>query len=214
MQKVDSLVLFPALEGYLSSLSNFQDIPAERKAVLMPLAAYIREKQVAGLPVKLTFICTHNSRRSHFGQVWAQIAAWRYGVEPIDCFSGGTETTACNPRTVAALERAGLEARAITESENPVYLFRYADGVNPLVAFSKIYNQAPNPGKGFAAIMTCSQAEENCPFVAGAEKRFSIMYEDPKASDGRPDETAVYDARCRQIAEEMLYVFYLVKHPG
>lgn len=205
-------MLFPDLERYLSALSDFNKITAERKGVLKPLADFIREKQLTGLPVKLIFICTHNSRRSHFGQVWAQIAAYHYGIEPIDCFSGGTETTACNPRTVAALERAGIEAQAITQSGNPVYLFRYADGVNPSAAFSKVYNQAPNPGKDFAAVMTCSQAEENCPFIPGASKRFSIMYEDPKTSDGTPDETAVYDARCRQIAAEMLYVFYQVKH--
>jgi arsenate reductase len=174
------------------------------------LAAYIREKRAAGLPVKLIFICTHNSRRSHFGQVWAQIAAHYFGVAPVDCFSGGTETTACNPRTVAALERAGLEAQPVTAGDNPVYLLRYADGANPLAAFSKVYDQAPNPRKDFAAVMTCSQAEENCPFVPGAEKRFSITYDDPKVSDHTPGETAAYDARCRQIAGEMLYVFSIL----
>ena len=205
-------MLFPALEQYLASLSGFDALPAERKTLLEPLAVYIREKQLAGLPVKLIFICTHNSRRSHFGQVWAQVAAHHFGITPVECFSGGTETTACNPRTVAALERAGIGAQAITGGENPVYLFRYADGINPVAAFSKVYDQAPNPRKGFAAVMTCSQAEENCPFVPGAEKRFSVMYDDPKASDGSPDEAAVYDARCRQIAAEMLYVFDRVKH--
>lgn len=207
-------MLFPVLEQYLVSLSDFDALSAERKALLEPLAVYIREKLAAGLPAKLIFICTHNSRRSHFGQVWAQVAAHRYGIMPVDCFSGGTETTACNPRTVAALERAGIEAQPITDGENPVYLFRYADGINPVAAFSKVYDQAPNPRKGFAAVMTCSQAEENCPFIPGGDKRLPVMYDDPKASDGLPDEAAVYDARCRQIAAEMLYVFYLVKHPA
>ena len=205
-------MLFPALEQYLASLSDFGALPAERKTMLEPLAVYLREKQLAGLPVRLIFICTHNSRRSHFGQVWAQVAAHHSGITPVDCFSGGTETTACNPRTVAALERAGIGVQAITSGENPVYLFRYADGINPVAAFSKVYDQAPNPRKGFAAVMTCSQAEDNCPFVPGAEKRFSVLYDDPKASDGSPDEAAVYDARCRQIAAEMLYVFDRVKH--
>lgn len=203
-------MLLPALHEYISALPDFSTLPAGRKALLEPLAVYIREKLAAGSPVKLIFICTHNSRRSHFGQVWAQIFAQHYGIAPVDCYSGGTETTACNPRTVAALERAGLRAQAITGGENPVYLLRYADGVNPAVAFSKVYDQAPNPRSGFAAIMTCSQAEENCPFVAGAEKRFSITYEDPKAADGSPDEEAVYDARCRQVAGELGYVFWRV----
>lgn len=207
-------MLFPAIETYLSALPGFDAIRAERKILLEPFAAYLREKQAAGQPVRLIFICTHNSRRSHFGQIWAQIAAYHYGLAPVDCYSGGTETTACNPRAVAALERAGLEAVAITAADNPVYLLRYAWGVNPAAAFSKVYDQAPNPRKGFAAVMTCSQAEENCPFVPGAEKRFSITYDDPKAADDTPGEDAVYDDRCRQIAGEMLYAFFRAQQPA
>ncbi len=201
-------MLLPTLENYWNSLSDFSAIPAERKKTLDTLATYIREKRAAGQLVRLIFICTHNSRRSHLAQVWAQIAAYQYGIEPVECFSGGTETTACNPRTVAALERAGIEVSAITTgNDNPVYLFRYADGLNPLAAFSKVYDQAPNPTRGFAAVMTCSQAEENCPFIPGAEKRFSLTYDDPKNADGTPEESAIYDARCRQVASEMRYVF-------
>ncbi len=204
-------MLFPKLEQYLRALPDPESIPADRKPALDALAAYILEKRTAGRPVKLIFICTHNSRRSHFGQIWAQIAAQHFGIGPVDCFSGGTETTACNPRTVAALERAGLEAQAITGGENPVYLLRYADGVNPVAAFSKVFDQAPNPQTGFAAVMTCAQAEANCPYVPGAEKRFSVMYDDPKAADDSVEEAAVYDARCRQIAAEMCFVFHTVR---
>lgn len=198
-------MLFPKIADYLSALPT--DISAERRALLDPLAEYISRKRAAGEVVRLIFICTHNSRRSHFGQVWAQVAAHHFGVGPVECYSGGTETTACNPRTVAALERAGIQAKQITAGENPVLLLQYADGMNPLAAFSKVYDQAPNPTRGFAAVMTCSQAEENCPYVPGAEKRFSITYDDPKIADGTPEEEAVYDARCRQVAAEMAYVF-------
>lgn len=193
------------LDRYLAALPTAP--PAERRALLDPLAEYISKKQAAGEVVRLIFICTHNSRRSHFGQVWAQVAAQHFGIAPVECYSGGTETTACNPRTVAALERAGIRAKQITGGENPVFLLQYADGVNPMAAFSKVYDQAPNPTEGFAAVMTCSQAEENCPYVPGAEKRFSITYNDPKNADGTPEEEAEYDARCRQVAAEMAYVF-------
>ncbi|MBK8921718.1 MAG: protein-tyrosine-phosphatase [Saprospirales bacterium] len=188
-------------------------ISPERKALLDALAAYIREKLRSGAPVRLIFICTHNSRRSHFGQVWAQIAAHHFGVGPVECYSGGTEATACNPRTAVALGRAGLRVQAIASGENPVYLLQYADGVNPIAAFSKVYDQAPNPAVGFAAVMTCVQAEENCPFIPGAENRFSITCDDPKAADGTPEEAAVYDARCRQLAGEMGYVFERASAP-
>ncbi|MBL7827394.1 MAG: protein-tyrosine-phosphatase [Saprospiraceae bacterium] len=204
--------LTPNLAKYLSILPPLETLPDERKDVLKALITYIIEKRQKGEPVKLTFICTHNSRRSHLGQIWAQVAAYYYGIEPVDCFSGGTETTACNPRTVAAMQRAGFDIQAVSEGDNPFYLIRYADGMHPLLAFSKVYDQKPNPERGFAAVMTCSHAEENCPFIPGTERRIAVMYEDPKVSDGTPQESAVYDERCRQIAQEMMYVFEQVRN--
>ena len=139
--------------------------------------------------------------------MWAQVAAAYFGVTGITAFSGGTEATACNPRTIAALARAGLGVIKTTEGDNPVYEIRFDERMPPVVAFSKVYDQSPNPTDNFAAIMTCSHADENCPVVPGAEKRFSIPYTDPKESDGTLAETSTYDARCRQIATEMKYVF-------
>ena len=70
---------------------------------------------------------------------------------------------------------------------------------------------APNPTSDFAAVMTCSHADESCPIVQGAAIKISVPYEDPKIADGKPNETEVYDERCKQIATEVLYVFSLVK---
>lgn len=198
--------MIPQVKTYFESL-NLNDVSAERQTVLQPLADYIKVKIASQQPINLTFICTHNSRRSHLGQVWAQVAAAFFGIENVYCFSGGTETTACNPRTIAALERAGLEVIKITDSENPVYEISFDDSTKPVIAFSKVYDQAPNPTQGFAAIMTCDHAEANCPFIPGAEKRLPILYIDPKVSDDTPEESATYDARCRQIATEMKWVF-------
>ncbi len=198
--------LFPRLEQYTRSVRQ-GDIASERLVLLNALASYAADVLRSGRTARLIFICTHNSRRSHLAQVWAQVAAHAVGAAPVECYSGGTEATACNPRTVAALERAGLQTVRITEGENPVYLISYAEGVGPIVAFSKVYHQPPNPREGFAAVMTCTQAEENCPVVFGAERRFALAYDDPKAADGTPEEAAIYDARCRQIATEMFYVF-------
>ncbi|TDB69188.1 arsenate-mycothiol transferase ArsC [Arundinibacter roseus] len=198
--------MLPALAMYFESL-NPAKISPERLPALNALRGYIQEKIAAHEPINLTFICTHNSRRSHFGQVWAQVAAHAFGLSDVQCFSGGTENTACNPRTIAALERAGVRVVKTTEGENPVYALWYDDEMPPVEAFSKVYDQAPNPVSGFAAIMTCSHAEENCPFIPGAECRLPVMYEDPKAADDSPLETQTYDERCRQIATEMKYVF-------
>ena len=194
------------VKTYFEAL-NLNEVSAERQAVLQPLVDYIKSKLETQQPINLTFICTHNSRRSHLGQVWAQVAAAYFRVKNVYCFSGGTEATACNPRTITAFQRARLEVTKTTESQNPVYEIRYDEAAAPIIAFSKVYDQAPNPNRGFAAIMTCDHAEANCPFITGAEKRLPIMYIDPKVSDDTLEETATYDARCRQIATEMKWVF-------
>ncbi|MBB3836731.1 arsenate reductase [Runella defluvii] len=196
----------PQLNTYFESL-NLTEVSAERQAILQSLVKYIKGKLATQQPINLTFICTHNSRRSHLGQVWAQVAAAYFGIKDVYCFSGGTETTACNPRTIAAFERAGLKVTKTTESDNPVYEISFDDSTKPIIAFSKVYDQAPNPSSAFAAIMTCDHAEANCPFISGAEKRLPIMYVDPKVSDDTPAESTTYDARCRQIATEMKWVF-------
>jgi arsenate reductase len=153
----------------------------------------------------MTFICTHNSRRSHFGQVWAAVAAAHFGLENITTFSGGTEATAFNPRAVAALERAGFSIEN-PGGDNPKYKVRFGEAADALTCFSKKYDDASNPQKGFVAVMTCSDADRNCPIVPGAVARFATPYVDPKEADNTPQETARYDERCKQIATEMLYL--------
>ena len=157
---------------------------------------------------RLNFICTHNSRRSHFGQVWAQVGAHHFGIDSlVQTYSGGTEATAFNERAVGALRRAGLDIHPAAISDNPRYAVHYAADRTPMVCFSKKYDDASaNPTSGFAAVMTCAQADRGCPVVYGSAARFSTPYEDPKASDGSPEERDTYDERCAQIAREMLYV--------
>jgi len=68
-----------------------------------------------------------------------------------------------------------------------------------------------NPKSEFCAIMTCSQADEGCPFVPGAEKRIPITYDDPKEFDNTPQQSEKYKERSIQIASEMFYVFSKIK---
>lgn len=186
-------------------VAEIDDIPVARRELLDTLADWITRRLRAGEPADAVFICTHNSRRSHMAQIWAQVAASWYGVDGVTTYSGGTAATAFNPRAVAALTRAGLEIEVVEDGENPVYDVRFAD-VGPAVrAFSKEYADPPNPTSGFCAVMTCSDADEACPLVVGADERIAITYVDPKISDGTDREAAAYDERCAQIAREMLY---------
>jgi protein-tyrosine phosphatase/arsenate reductase len=200
-----------AVFDYLAKRRGELDrLSAKRKALLDGLTRYVRRRRAVSEPTRLVFICTHNSRRSHLAQLWAAAAADLHGVD-IAVYSGGTEETAFNPRAVSAMERAGFRIERVTEGGNPTYHAWFSDDRPPIACFSKKYDHAANPDRGFAAVMVCGEADAACPIVAGADARFAIPYDDPKAADGTLEESAVYDERCAQIAREMLYVMSRVE---
>ena len=190
--------------------SMFGTIPNERKQLLQKLSKYIQLRINQHKKVELIFICTHNSRRSHFAQIWAQTAAAYFNIPFVYCYSGGTVVTAFNPSAVKALQEAGFSIKQKSEFNNPHYEVKYSDTSLFIDVFSKKYSDAPNPTNSFVAIMTCSRADESCPIVHGAEERFKIPYEDPKIADGRPEQESVYNKRSLQIASEMCYMFSLL----
>jgi arsenate reductase len=204
--------MYPKVRTLARKLSaQFQEIPEERKAILAKIADYIQKKYDAGDDINLVFICTHNSRRSHFGQIAAALAADFYGIDRVRVFSGGTEATAFHPNAIHAIR--GLGFTVVSEDEtakNPVWNVQFGEK-EATTCFSKTFDDAANPSKNFAAIMTCSDAEQNCPFVPGTELRIGTTYKDPKASDGTPEQDNTYRERFEQITTEMLYAFSLVQ---
>lgn len=178
-----------------------------RKSVLQPLIDYIQNKVSSGSDININFICTHNSRRSHLSQVWAQIAAAYYEIAKVNCYSGGTEATAMFSKIAETFAHAGLDVNIISNTSNPIYALKYDKNALPIIGFSKKYDAPFNPQSMFVAIMTCSQADAGCPFIAGAEKRIPITYEDPKISDNTEQQDQVYKNRSLEIASEMFYIF-------
>ena len=196
------------MENRIFNLINQIDtttISSHRKSLLHPLCDFIKTKIKQKTEANLTFICTHNSRRSQLSQMWAKVIADFYGID-INTFSGGTEITACNKRTIESFKRMGFAIHN-PGGQNPHYELKYHPNKPSLLFFSKIYDDAPNPKENFAAIMTCTDADENCPIIEGAEKRISLPYEDPKAFDDTAEEAKMYDERSIQIATEMKYIF-------
>lgn len=186
---------------------HFENISNDRKNILQPLIDYIQGKVNSKKPVNLNFICTHNSRRSHLSQVWAQTSASFYNIDNVHCYSGGTQETALFPKVAETLENQGFQILKIADNINPIYAIKFDENSLPIIGFSKKYDDPFNPVSNFAAIMTCSQADEGCPFIAGAEKRIPITYDDPKISDDTTEQTEVYQQRSIEIATEMMYVF-------
>lgn len=182
-------------------------VPEERRELLKPLIEYIQNKRDRQKIINLNFICTHNSRRSHLAQIWAQTMAEYFGVDHVFCYSGGTEATAMFSKVAETLQNQGFEVEKLSGDSNPVYALKFAKNAHPVIGFSKKYDNPFNPLSGFAAVMTCSNADQGCPFIAGADKRIPVMFEDPKISDGTPEMAETYAQRSLEIASEMYFVF-------
>ncbi|MDD1539553.1 low molecular weight phosphatase family protein [Riemerella anatipestifer] len=201
-------VLLSNVQWFIEQL-EVDSISKDRRKII----DFITEKQSKGKPIRLNFICTHNSRRSHLCQIWAKTMAYYFGVYNIECYSAGTEATALFPKIVDTLRNVGFSIETLSKDEsNPIYAIKYSGNEMPIIiGFSKTIDHLFNPKENFVAVMACSQADNNCPSVLGTEKRFSITYEDPKISDNTSKQTSVYAERNLQIATEMLYVFRNIK---
>ncbi len=197
--------MFLVLEKNIERILNIK-ITEERKAILQVLIDFIKKKYVENKKVNLNFICTHNSRRSQFSQIWAHTAAAFYNIEAY-CYSGGTEVTMFNEIAVDTINRSGFEIKIDRKNRNPFYNISYDKENEDIKCFSKLYDNSINKKDSFAAIMNCSHADENCPLIQGAEIRIPIQYEDPKIFDNTPEEKYKYDQCSDQIASELFYVF-------
>lgn len=206
----NKIILFPEIENTIITF-NFEIISEERSSILQPLIDFIQFKVETNSQVRLNLICTHNSRRSHLSQVWAQTAAAHFNIKNVYCYSGGTEATAMFPLVSKTLAKQGFQIKIISEGNNPIYSIKFSENEHPVIGFSKTFDNDFNPKSEFAAIMTCSSADKGCPFIAGAEKRIPITFEDPKAFDNTPQQVEKYEERSLQIANEMFYVFSKIK---
>jgi len=203
--------VFLEIEHYIKRLQP-AFISQERKTGLRPLVDFIQAKVQSQEPINLNFICTHNSRRSHLSQVWAQTMAHYFNINLVQCYSAGTEATALFPMVASTLEKQGFQIQKRSDGGNPVYSLKYAANQPPVIMFSKKLDDAFNPKDGFAAIMTCDSAMEACPIIPGAVARISIVYQDPKVADNTPDQAATYEERSMQIATELLYIFSQIQN--
>jgi len=181
-------------------------ISERRLQLLQRFTALLSDELESNRVVKLNFICTHNSCRSHLAQVWAHTLVCHFGLN-FQCYSGGTEATAVYPLVIKTLKGQGFEIGELKRPTNPLYYLKSDENAQPLLLFSKTYEDAFNPKNDYTAVMTCADADENCPIVLGAKHRFALTYEDPKTFDGTAQAEAKYLERSTQMATELFVVF-------
>ncbi len=197
------------IEGFIQ---NSNAISEKRKENLHQLTNAIYKKITQNQTAKIIVICTHNSRRSHMGQLWLAAGASYFKLPQIETYSGGTEATAFHPNAIKAMQHLGFKITTKNQSDsNPVYLIQWKKSQIPYEAFSKRFEGFPNPSEHFLAIMVCSEADEGCPFVPGADFRIALPFEDPKLFDNTPLESEKYLERAEQIGTEMIYILSTLK---
>ena len=184
------------------------EVSNERATVLNEIVNYINKKRSENKISKLNFICTHNSRRSQFCQFWATFFSISYKIK-CEVYSGGTLETEVYKSVVNNIRHYGFNI-SFKDCDNPIYSIKFRN-LNLGNYFSKLYNDSENTKNEFAAIMTCSDAERNCPLVEGSEIKFSLPYEDPKKYDMSKIEKTEYKKTSEKIASEMNYLFHKIK---
>lgn len=187
-------------------------ISNERKELLTNIALLISNEYQEREKINLNFICTHNSRRSQFAQVWSFFAIEYFNLKNIYTYSGGTETTAFHRNTVKSLQKTGFNFNILDFShQNPRYLISFEGTKKSIIGFSKTFDHSHN-SYPYIAITTCDSADENCPFIADAIARFHLPYSDPKKADTTDLVSETYLNTSKQIAGELFYIFENVKN--
>jgi protein-tyrosine phosphatase/arsenate reductase len=191
------------------AIEKFDTIPQERMILLQEIASYIEQSLDNNGKANLLYVCIHNSRRSQFGQIWAQVAASYFGHYNVHTYSGGSEATALSLHVVEVLNEIGLKIEKDGEIKNPHYSIRYDDHQPAIHCFSKKYTDAVNPKQEFCAVKTCTQTDDHCPDVNEADLIITTTYEDRKKFEGdstSPSESS-HAERNKEIATECLYIF-------
>lgn len=203
--------LEPVIDQLIDQLiADEHMIPEERFDVLDSLIQQIRKDQKNSKAVRLNFICTHNSRRSQIAQIWAHTAAAAFQIPHVASYSGGTEATSFHPSAIRAMRTVGFKISPVEkhpESPNPHHNVIIGTGLPSLICFSKRFEDAIPPDTPFTAVMTCSEADQNCPLVPGARARIPLTFEDPKKFDGTDQEQEAYLKTVIEIGRELIRVF-------
>jgi len=218
--------LFPKVQAQCDLLSTQSDLTSlDHLDSSERLFQAIISQHIPGVELGVIVICTGNSRRSMLAATMGNIAAAYHGIPELRFYSGGTNPSSFNPRTIKTLKEVGVVIEPTKENAtigdagevNPVYMISWGNlprmGVNrfEIKEFSKIYSDPYNPDKAFIALLVCDEADGSCPNVPGASQRIAMPFQDPKSFDGSDLESAKYSERRDEIGRIMLSIVLKAK---
>ncbi len=212
---------FPSITKHLKSISmDGKSIDTIHEKAQKELAKVIAEQYQPGKELSIILVCTGNSRRSMMGAAMGNASAAYHGLGDLRFYSGGTESSAFNSRSIRALKEIGFQIETNGEKAKPgpkgddnfCYQVSWENNQRwNCVEYSKHYSDPKNPQKDFIALMVCDEADGACPEVLGAKKRIALPFSDPKAFDGKPEEAAKYSERRDDIGRFMLSTLALAR---
>ena len=132
-------------------------------------------------PIRVLFVCTHNSARSQIAEALLQ----RYGGRDFDVDSAGTEVSAVNPLAIRVLADIGIdwshaESKAITEFLDEAFDY---------------------------VITVCDRARATCPVFPGSSNTLHWGLDDPSEVSGSDEERLAAFRRTEQELSARLRPF-------
>ena len=122
-------------------------------------------------PVRVLFLCVHNSARSQMAE--GMLRAW--GGDRFEAHSAGNEVAEVRPLAIRAMSEIGIDIsgqRSKSVGEYAGQTFDYA-------------------------VTVCDDAREACPYFAGAEQQVHWSFDDPSAASVSEDERLAVFRRVR-----------------
>ncbi len=171
---------------YSLDLDHLRDLYAASGAALHPLLGELAGVPVTPsaaphLPVRVLFLCTHNSARSQMAEALLR----QLGGAAVEVFSAGTEVSTVHPLAIAAMAGLGLDMGG--QRSKHLDEFR---------------------GQAFDYIITvCDRVREECPVFPGDPEQIHWSFADPAAVTG--DDAVQWQAfaeTARQIAMRVRHV--------
>jgi arsenate reductase len=134
-------------------------------------------------PVRVLFVCTHNSARSQMAE--GMVRAW--GGGRFEAFSAGTEASAVRPEAIAVMREIGIDISGHTSKTILPFL-----------------------GEEFAWVITvCDQAKESCPVIPGATQQAHWSIDDPSEMEGSEKERLHAFRTARDTLRDRVHMFLL-----
>lgn len=171
----------------LDRLHTLYQVAASSLHPAMALAEGSPPPSTDDRPLRVLFLCTHNSARSQI----AEAILRQLGRDRVEVYSAGSEPAPIHPLTLAILR---------------------GHGIDPSPHRSKSLEQFR--GQQFDYIITvCDRVREVCPVFPGDPKRTHWSTPDPLLVEDEAARRAVFETVFRELQTRIQYLL-LLPHPG